>query len=191
MRASKSGGISRRTVTRGMAWTVPAVAVASAAPAFGVTSPPPVVAGQCGIACKHPGLNQNKTYHLTFCFTANQEVDGGIVHLDNLTAGADSVQAYSGGILDTTVSVVANDTVCYYIDGPGFTESSTDLVTLTFHYEVGGVPYDGCARGQVTGDVCGTSSSSPLKDQPKNWPHDDGTGDEGLIECVPNPGAGC
>ncbi len=55
MRASKSGGLSRRTVTRGMAWTVPAVAVATAAPAF-ATASGSVNLGFLG-ACKLPGAS--------------------------------------------------------------------------------------------------------------------------------------
>src|SRR5262245_24229923 len=97
---SSVGGtkISRRTVTRGVAWSVPVVAVVStAAPAF-ASSQPPVLAGQCGVACKHPGIGQNnKTYHFTFCFKVGDEaVDGGTVSLTNMVVGGVARPAYSG-----------------------------------------------------------------------------------------------
>jgi hypothetical protein len=46
-------GISRRTVTKAMAWSVPAVAVAASVPAYAASGGPPGVA--VGEACKLPG----------------------------------------------------------------------------------------------------------------------------------------
>ncbi len=70
----QSGGtqISRRTVARGVAWSVPVVAVASAAPAF-AASPgcKPVVTFSTG-SCKCPGRStktQNFVYFLNICVT--------------------------------------------------------------------------------------------------------------------------
>lgn len=45
--------INRRTVAKGMAWSVPAVAIASAAPAFAVSGPTPTITFTS--ACKSPG----------------------------------------------------------------------------------------------------------------------------------------
>lgn len=56
--ASTPQGVSRRTVTKAMAWAVPAVAVAAAAPAFAASGTPPVITA--GAACKLPG-NSCKT----------------------------------------------------------------------------------------------------------------------------------
>lgn len=51
----QKSGISRRTVTKAMAWAVPAIAIAAPAPAFAISgSPPDVVIGQ---ACKLPGAS--------------------------------------------------------------------------------------------------------------------------------------
>jgi len=53
----QKSGISRRTVTKAMAWAVPAIAIAAPTPAFAISgSPPDVVAGQ---ACKLPGASIN------------------------------------------------------------------------------------------------------------------------------------
>src|SRR6478672_3344722 len=50
-------GISRRTVAKGIAWSVPAVVVASAAPAYALSSASPTV----GVpdSCKNPGVSCN------------------------------------------------------------------------------------------------------------------------------------
>ncbi|KHK99316.1 hypothetical protein LK09_03305 [Microbacterium mangrovi] len=56
--ASTPQGVSRRTVTKAMAWAVPAVAVAAAAPAFAASGKPPIISA--GAACKLPG-NSCKT----------------------------------------------------------------------------------------------------------------------------------
>ncbi|MGN8026996.1 hypothetical protein [Microbacterium sp. 22242] len=46
-------GVSRRTVTKAMAWAVPAVALAAPVPAFATSGPAPVITP--GAACKSPG----------------------------------------------------------------------------------------------------------------------------------------
>ncbi|WP_400997704.1 hypothetical protein [Agromyces sp. GXQ0307] len=54
----KKSGVSRRTVAKAMAWSVPAVALAVPAPAYAASGPPPTV--QVGTACKLPGASANK-----------------------------------------------------------------------------------------------------------------------------------
>lgn len=46
-------GISRRTVAKAMAWSVPVVAVAAAVPAYAASGSPPIIT--TGTACKSPG----------------------------------------------------------------------------------------------------------------------------------------
>jgi hypothetical protein len=48
-------GVSRRTVTKAMAWAVPVIAIASPVPAFAASGGPPDVA--VGTACKLPGAS--------------------------------------------------------------------------------------------------------------------------------------
>jgi hypothetical protein len=63
-------GISRRTVVKGTAWAVPAVVVASAAPAMAAGTSQCVTATFGGNSCKQPGVGQNaKGYRLQICFT--------------------------------------------------------------------------------------------------------------------------
>ncbi len=52
-----TGGISRRTVTKAMAWAVPAVAIAAPIPAFAASGGGPTIAP--GTACKAPGNSCN------------------------------------------------------------------------------------------------------------------------------------
>ncbi|RXZ46233.1 hypothetical protein [Agromyces binzhouensis] len=51
-------GVSRRTVAKAMAWSVPAVALAVPAPAYAASGPPPEVL--VGVACKLPGASADK-----------------------------------------------------------------------------------------------------------------------------------
>ncbi|GAA2032850.1 hypothetical protein GCM10009819_16130 [Agromyces tropicus] len=51
-------GVSRRTVAKAMAWSVPAVALAVPAPAYAASGPPPDVS--VGVACKLPGNSVNQ-----------------------------------------------------------------------------------------------------------------------------------
>jgi hypothetical protein len=64
----KPAGISRRSVAKGMAWSVPAVAVASAAPAFAASGGGPTL--QFVSACKNPG-NSCKTRPKGYSFFYN------------------------------------------------------------------------------------------------------------------------
>lgn len=52
-----SEGISRRTVTKAMAWAVPAIAIAAPVPAFAASGETPVI--ETGAACKAPGNSCN------------------------------------------------------------------------------------------------------------------------------------
>jgi len=52
---SQSSGISRRTVTKAMAWAVPAIAIAAPVPAFAASGGKPTVV--VGSACKAPGAS--------------------------------------------------------------------------------------------------------------------------------------
>jgi hypothetical protein len=65
------GGLrpARRSVVKGAAWAVPAVMVASAAPASAQS--PCLTAEFSGDSCKCPGTTRGFTYTLSVCFTNN------------------------------------------------------------------------------------------------------------------------
>lgn len=72
MTESTSSGISRRTLAKGAAWAVPAVALASTVPAYAASGEDCVTVGYAGGACKRPGNSEKdapKAYELGFVFT--------------------------------------------------------------------------------------------------------------------------
>jgi len=75
---------SRRAVVRTGVWAVPAVTIATAAPAFAaVSGTPPVVVSGKGSVCKDPGEGQNtKDYEFTVYFT-NETGDPQTVNVAN------------------------------------------------------------------------------------------------------------
>jgi len=189
--ASKQTGgtrISRRTVTRGVAWSAPIAAVAYAAPAF-AASPGPVVVTPCGTACKHPGSGQNvKTYHFTFCFATNVALVGGTVTLVSMTIVGGGGQTETKAVTPTTVSVAPGSPTCIYVDAPDFADSQNGQATLNFSYDVLG---DNPDAGVLTGSVstsfldlppCGTGADPGNNPQ---LPHD-ADGDETHVptNCV-------
>ena len=130
----QSGGtrISRRTVTRGVAWSAPIAAVAYAAPAFAASVP--VVVTPCGSACKHPGSGQNvKTYHFTFCFATNTALVGNTVNIVSMTIEGGGA-AETKPVVPTSVTVFTTGPTCIYVDAPDFNDSQNGMATLNFSY---------------------------------------------------------
>ena len=93
-------GISRRTVTKAMAWAVPAIAIAAPAPAFAISgSPPDVLIGQacklpgasnqgCGsVYAGCPGLDTEKAYAFPIRITNTDDQTIYITDVDITTAG--------------------------------------------------------------------------------------------------------
>src|SRR3954451_21784139 len=65
-----TSGVSRRTVVKGTAWAVPAVVVATAAPAMAAGASQCLTATFSALSCKQPGGGQNDFgYRLQICFT--------------------------------------------------------------------------------------------------------------------------
>ncbi len=136
-RTNPQSGISRRTVVAGTAWAVPAIVVASAAPAM-AASGPVVLTGR---ACKGPGNGANtKDYYLEvilnntsstslkqFCFTS--------IVLIGATIPLNPPQCYNVGAgTEQTVTITINNrpdsangsaTLNYTIDGNPGTTSAT------------------------------------------------------------------
>lgn len=115
-----SSGVSRRTLSKGVAWAVPAVAVVAASPAYAVSGSPPDVL--VGVACKLPGnsqgdceelfeglpgLDPSKAFAIPLLITNNTDKD--IVLKPSITIASD-------GLAFTVVGV--NPTYCTVIE-PG------------------------------------------------------------------------
>lgn len=105
--------INRRTVAKGIAWSVPAVAIASTTPAFAVSGPAPDLSFVAG--CKYPG-NSCKVPALfqsyTFVFNVkNNDPTKAIFFCDATLSdiqGDDGVAAnpptYSGGCIEVAAN---------------------------------------------------------------------------------------
>lgn len=162
--------ITRRTVAKGMAWSVPAVAVAAAAPAFAASKIITVEA--VGSACKHPG--NPKWYHFTFAFTNGSGVDV------TVTLTSMVVNGVSRPTSPSTITANANSTTCYYIDGGLFDDSANGTATLNFEYQdTNGETVSGSITTSFNDlPPCGTGAD-PGGNPQSNPPHANG----GLTAC--------
>jgi len=133
-RTSPQSGISRRTVVAGTAWALPAIVVASAAPAM-AASGPVVLSGR---ACKGPGNGANtKDYYLevilnntssvtkTFCFTSIVLIGATITLGQCYPVGPNSEQTVTITINNRPDSANGSATLSYTIDGTPGTTSAT------------------------------------------------------------------
>ena len=137
--------ISRRAVAGGMAWSVPAIAFASAAPAATVS---PLFTAQAGNVCKYPGGSVSGVKHaymfpLTVTNIANEKVCvkivGGQVTFDSGgTAGTPKWYTrppHLGGVLaPNEVCIPAGGSVTYYyvVDKTGNSANESGTVRGVF-----------------------------------------------------------
>lgn len=163
-------GVSRRTLIKGAAWSVPVVALGSAAPALALTEPI-VPEFQAGTFCKHPG--NPKYYHGVICFT-NNTPDNILVTVDTLDINGtvrDATFSNAGQFVDTLL-VFANQESCFYLDAGLFDNSANGAAILSWSYEypAGTTNNETILAGTLNdGDLrpCGTGSAS---DQPSGDP---------------------
>lgn len=127
MQDSLKSGVSRRTVVAGAAWTVPAIVVASAAPAMAAT---PVVTIGVGVACKHPG--NPKHYHFNLTVTNN----GGItttVTITEITLVPTSGQTVTF-VEPAPFDIAAKGTKCVVVDSDLTANSSNGTLVVSYDY---------------------------------------------------------
>ena len=124
--SEKPGGVSRRTVTKGMAWAVPAIAIAAPVPAFAAASEGPLTLE--GTGCKLPG-NSNATYKgYAFNLTAqNPRSDvAGCVRINTVTLNGESLGQRTVVNLATGQCAVLGNPFCV---PPNTTLSDLAIVT--------------------------------------------------------------
>jgi hypothetical protein len=129
MSDAKHSGVSRRSVVAGTAWAVPAIVVASAAPAMAAT---PIVTIGSGIACKHPGNGDTKHYHFNLEVTNN----GGsttTVTITNIYLVPTSGQTVTFPE-PAPFDVAAKDTVCVPVDSDITANSSNGTLMVDYQY---------------------------------------------------------
>jgi hypothetical protein len=133
MQDSLKNGVSRRTVVAGTAWAVPAIVVASAAPAMAAT---PIVTIGVGLACKHPGNGDTKHYHFELTVTNN----GGST--TTVTINDIHLVPTSGQNVTFTepapFDVAAHSSVCVVVDSDITANSSNGTLVVGYDYTLSG-----------------------------------------------------
>ncbi|EWT03686.1 hypothetical protein N865_08985 [Intrasporangium oryzae NRRL B-24470] len=128
MQDSLKNGVSRRTVVAGAAWTVPAIVVASAAPAMAAT---PIVTIGVGLACKHPG--NPKHYH----FNLTVKNNGGTtttVTITSIVLIPTSGQNVTFSTLPAPFDVAAHSSVCVVVDSDLTANSANGTLKVGYDY---------------------------------------------------------
>ena len=127
--SAAKNGISRRTVVVGTAWAVPAIVVASAAPAL-AASGPVVLTGR---ACKDPGAGQgNKSYYfeVTLTNTTNSTA--------TYTFSSIEINGTTTTVTPVSTTVNANSSKTIILKAAALPNSANGTATLT--YAINGVP---------------------------------------------------
>lgn len=199
-------GISRRTLAKGMAWSVPAVVVASAVPAYAASPvvPPPVKL--TGRSCKIPGgsvssdwkdgavyetvltntTNTPQTFKITSFQRGSVSQPGSQVAVVKLSSAPNSVGCCTNLVSAGTFTVPANSTGTYVFVTRDWGSSGSG--TLTVGFEI-----DGNAQPNATGS---DGALNPIPNCNGNGGSCDLTNAQKacimqavVTEC--NPGAGC
>ena len=184
--------VSRRSVAKGMAWAVPAIAVAGAAPAFAVSGDITVVPNS---ACKSPGAScsvYNKGYALGFTVTNNTRLPI-VIDIDCIKNGL------LGGVPTTftifatptwEIAAGASQTILVGIVDQGSSPQTSISGTALFTWFAPSETPAECRYGQVafgaadtppcTGGTPASESHCP--------PNATGTPFTGNVPCSNNPG---
>jgi hypothetical protein len=126
-------GISRRTVVAGTAWAVPAIVVASAAPAMAASGP--VVLS--GTACKGPGQSGNFAFAYYFQVTLTNNTNSSQTYTFN-SITINGSQPPLTSIAPSSVTVNAQTVTVVTLLAQGSTNSANGTAVLA--YMIGGVP---------------------------------------------------
>ena len=125
---ARPSGSNRRTVVKGAAWAVPAVAVAAAAPAL-AASPKCLTAQFLGDSCKQPGSGNDFGYRLEICFTNNCAT--------SITLTVTQVAANTGNpvvlaVSQDPITIPAGGQACLPQDVLYCSNSSANFINVTF-----------------------------------------------------------
>lgn len=161
---------ARRTIVKGAAWAVPAIAVAAPALAAGASQPISTIG--CGNVCKHPG--EPKYYHFIFCFsnTADEPITVYIdsMNINGVVRNANvNCPAAEAGCTGEEFVIPANSTVCKHVDAGTYDNSANGSAMLTWRFKdpftdmiVDGTPVSG---GTIDGKNI-LPCKDPVKDNP-------------------------
>lgn len=145
-------GVSRRTLAKGAAWTVPAVAVAAAAPAYAKSGVPIVIDFDNASACKIPGKSMGYCYNKGYVLWAEFDNTSAIaveVTITGMTVGGvsqcivgvvDYTSSCNTALSSNTFTVPANGTRYIGIYSNASSDSGSDIVAVSFDYTPQGEP---------------------------------------------------
>ena len=194
-------GVSRRTLARGAAWSVPAVAVAAAAPAYAASGA--IEISTVYTSCKHSGEGNNdypKAYHIQFVIANPSSAPvtftlPGLVLLD-LDDSASSNPACVPGSGDSTagqsltVTVPAN-TAGYHVVVHYYSNNSANvLISFSYSHTSPAGPVTQSFNYQLSGDPCKPKGI----DNDHSWSLTPGGLNPGSATnpvCIPTPGGAC
>jgi len=114
--------ITRRTVTRGVAWTAPVLTVAAAAPAFATSPAPDCYVFDMWSSNGRPPINNN-----------SDQISGSVRYSPNIHQDciADQNQPYPHNIVITVTLDLSVYTGEFTFNGPGTATGSGNVVTIT------------------------------------------------------------
>ena len=125
---ARPSGSNRRTVVKGAAWAVPAVAVAAAAPAM-AASPTCLTAQFLGDSCKQPGTGNNFGYRLEICFTNNCATS---ITLTVTQVAANVGNPVIQNVNQGPITIAPGATVCLPNDVLYCSNSSANFINVSF-----------------------------------------------------------
>lgn len=167
--------IGRRTIAKGAAWTVPAIAVAAPAASAAVSEPiaPEFVADSF---CKHSSGGQGCDYHtvIKFTNTSTEDIELTLGTMTRVEAGGSMPARFSvASAYSATYTVPAGQVCSLYVDAGRFTDCTNTTVNITYSYLYGGEVISSYVEGPdevPQGNTpCGTN---PAEDEPSaNPPH--------------------
>lgn len=137
--SQQPGGVSRRTVTKAMAWAVPVIAVAAPIPAFAASQG---IVSFTGRGCKDPGNSipgnpGSKAYfvELTITNTTNAQIT--VTFLSATVNNVAPIQPPGFEATPSSTNVPANNKQTLVLRIGNWADSANATISLT--YEVGGV----------------------------------------------------
>jgi hypothetical protein len=142
--------VSRRAVARGIAWTVPVVAISVAAPAYAASAPTPVAAATNG-SCKCPGGNAPFIFKTEVTFSTTGNDTWSIAVSSILFDGA----APTSFTPDTATLPGGEGTVLFVLRNPTNNSASTHDVVLTY-------TATNTTTGQTSGPIVATLFGVPF-----------------------------
>lgn len=171
MSETEKTSLSRRALLQTAAWTVPAVAVAAAAPMASASGEEPPIDPSYtpGTFCKHPG--NPKYYHAVFCFK-NTTAEDITITLGSMVVNGIARQAnFSHNDTATpTYTIPANTELCLYVDAGLYDDSANGEATVFFTYPYGGMTNEGQVSTSGTNNLPPCSNIGQPTDTPPHSP---------------------